>query len=474
MTEPTLYWHDYETWGANPAIDRPSQFAGMRTNYDLEPVAEPNVWYCQPTIDVLPNPEAVLVTGITPSHAELNGLVEPEFIGCIHTEFSMPNTCGVGYNSIRFDDEVSRYGFYRNFYDPYAREWQNGNSRWDIIDMVRTCYALRPEGIEWPKINDKVSFKLEHLAIANHLVHARAHDALSDVEATIAMAKLIKTQQPELYNHIFSLRLKNNVAVQVDIKRRKPFLHVSSRFSAENGCAALVVPLAFHPKNKNAVLVFNLSEDPSDLIRLSAEQIAQKVFTAAADLPEGESRIGLKAVHLNKSPVVLTPKLLTNSHAARLGIDKSLCEKHWQQLLTHDVGQKIAEAFALAQFEIKPDAQQQLYEGFLPNRDKPLLEKVRKATQEQLANEAFYFNDQRYNDLLLRFKGRFYPGALSEPEQMQWQEICEQRWYSGVEGYLTLEQFNTLIGQLLMSDITNEKKILLHQTQQWVLAKIPG
>ena len=472
MSEPTLYWHDYETWGANPAIDRPSQFAGIRTNGDLEPVADPDVWYCKPTLDVLPHPDAVLVTGITPEHAEANGVPEPDFMARIYAELAAPNTCGVGYNSIRFDDEVSRYSFYRHFYDPYAREWQKGNSRWDIIDMVRTCYALRPAGIEWPEVDGKVSFKLELLTVANNLVHARAHDALSDVEATIAMAKLVKTKQPELYRHLFELRLKNTVAMHINIKQRKPFLHISSRFSVEQGCAGLVVPLAFHPKNKNAVLVFNLSQDPSDLIHLTAEQIAQRVFVAAADLPAGQERIALKAVHLNKSPVVLTPKLLTNENAKRLGIDKALCEKHWQQLLQYDIGAKIAQVFAQAIFEAKPDAEQQLYDGFLAPQDRPLLEKIRAAKPEQLASEAFYFNDKRYNDLLLRYKGRFYPKALTEPEYAQWQELCHRRWYDGVDGYLTLEQFNERVNELLATDIAASKRHLLRATQRWVSDKI--
>lgn len=468
MVKPSLYWHDYETWGATPSIDRPSQFAGIRTDENLQPIGEPDTWYCQPTLDVLPHPEAILITGITPQQAQAQGLPEPQFIANIHQRLSAPGTCGVGYNSIRFDDEVSRYSFYRHFYDPYAREWQGGNSRWDIIDMVRTCFALRPEGIEWPIIDNKVSFKLENLSQANNLVHAKAHDALSDVEATIAMAQKIQTCHPELYSHLFNLRLKKTVATHIDVKARKPFLHVSSRFAVEHGCSALVVPLAYHPSNKNAVIVFDLSQDPSELITLSAQQLADRVFASAADLPANTERIRLKAVHLNKSPVVLTPKLLNTHNAERLGIDKAQCEKHWQQLLLHDVGAKIAEAFALAQFDAKPDAEQQLYDGFLVANDKPLLEQVRKATPAQLATEAFYFNDARYNALLLRYKGRFYPQTLSEPERAQWQELCDLRWYEGVEGYLTLKQFDDQVASLVASGITQQHQALLQQAQLWI------
>jgi exodeoxyribonuclease-1 len=95
-----------------------------------------------------------MVTGITPQEAREKGVNEAEFARRIHDLFTVPNTCVVGYNNIRFDDEVTRNIFYRNFYDPYAWSWQNRNSRWDLLDIMRACYALRPEGINWPE-NDE-------------------------------------------------------------------------------------------------------------------------------------------------------------------------------------------------------------------------------------------------------------------------------------------------------------------------------
>ncbi|MGS0729095.1 exodeoxyribonuclease I, partial [Shewanella sp. 0m-11] len=225
--QPTLFWHDYETFGANPAKDRPSQFAGVRTDMDLNIIGEPETFYCKVANDYLPSPEAILITGITPQLANLKGMPEAEFMDKINGLFSQPKTCVVGYNSLRFDDEVSRYGFYRNFIDPYAREWQNGNSRWDIIDLVRACYAFRPEGINWPEKEDgSPSFKLEQLTVANGLSHEKAHDAMSDVYATIDMAKLIKSVQPKLFDYYFSLRQKQAVSKLIDVLEMKPLVHV--------------------------------------------------------------------------------------------------------------------------------------------------------------------------------------------------------------------------------------------------------
>jgi len=141
----SFYWHDYETFGTDPRSDRPVQFAGIRTDLDLNIVGEPLMVYSKPARDFLPQPEACMVTGISPQIALERGVTEVEFIQQIRDEMMVPNSCSVGYNSIRFDDEATRNTLYRNLYDPYEREYKNGNSRWDIIDLVRTARALRPD-----------------------------------------------------------------------------------------------------------------------------------------------------------------------------------------------------------------------------------------------------------------------------------------------------------------------------------------
>ncbi|GAB3095483.1 exodeoxyribonuclease I [Aestuariicella hydrocarbonica] len=429
----TLYWHDYETWGEVPSKDRPSQFAGIRTDEDLNIIGAPLVIYCQPTRDVLPKPEACLVTGITPQKALAEGLSEPEFIAAIHAELSMPGTCGVGYNSLRFDDEVTRYTLYRNFYDPYEREWRNGNSRWDIIDMVRLTRALRPDGIEWPNHEDgKPSFKLEHITAANGIGHEAAHDALSDVHATIAVAKLIKDRQPALYDHIYQLRSKKKVTALIDVVNRKPLLHISSMFSADNGCAAIVAPLAMHPTNKNAVIVCNLSVNPEPLIKLSAEELAEKLYTPTADLAEGEERVPLKLVHLNKCPVLTTVKLLDDAAAERLKIDKALCERHWQQLHAVQLKEKLQKVYGGSSFSEPVDPEQRLYGGFLKDGDKYTCERVRHADADTFAAQHFVFEDDRLTAMLLRYRARYFPQSLS-PDELQDYEQWRQDWLTNPE-----------------------------------------
>jgi exodeoxyribonuclease-1 len=282
----TFYWHDYETFGVDPSRDRPVQFAGIRTDAELNIIGEPLMLFARPSRDVLPQPQACLVTGITPQQALAQGVPEAEFIARIHEQLSQPGTCGVGYNSIRFDDEVTRYALYRNFYDAYAREYQNGNSRWDIIDMVRLTHALRPEGIEWPRGEDgAVSFRLELLTAANGIGHAAAHDALSDVEATIALARLIRDKQPRLFDYALKMRSKQAVLAELDMAAMKPVLHVSGMFGAARNNIGLVVPISRHPRNKNEIICYDLAIDPAPLAELDADALRQRLSASPKNPP---------------------------------------------------------------------------------------------------------------------------------------------------------------------------------------------
>lgn len=468
----TLYWHDYETWGEVPSVDRPSQFAGLRTDENLNPIGEPLVIYCQPTLDVLPKPEACLVTGIAPQVALENGLPEPEFIGAIHRELALPGTCGVGYNTLRFDDEVTRYSLYRNFFDPYEREWRNGNSRWDIIDTVRMTYALRPEGIEWPLREDgHPSFKLEHLTAANGISHEGAHDALSDVIATIDLARLIKTRQPKLFQYLYDLRRKQEAAKLIDLSSQKPLLHVSSRFSAEHGCAALVMPLAMHPVNKNAVIVCNLSAAPQALIELSAEELLQRLYLKSEELPEGQERLPLKLVHLNKSPALATAKLLDDKAASRLRIDVERCKYHWHQLREHQVSlkKKLESVYRESTFAAASDPEQQLYEGFIGDGDRQLCERVRRSSAADLASLEGKFQDPRLNALLTRYRGRYHPDTLSAAERRDWFDWVAHRLTDPKMGAgVVIEELHQRIAAIKQQrDLTPAQLKLLADVEQF-------
>ncbi|MBL0711020.1 MAG: exodeoxyribonuclease I [Colwellia sp.] len=464
----TILWHDYETWGISPKVDKPSQFAGIRTDLELNIIDEPEMFYCQPPVDYLPQPEACLVTGITPQKAQHEGLSEVEFAKRIHDLFSTPNTCVAGYNNIRFDDEVSRYLFYRNFYDPYAREWQNGNSRWDIIDMVRACYALRPDGIEWPTVERNgeqvVSFKLELLTKANNISHEAAHDAMSDVYATIAMAKLIKEKQPKLYDFIFNLKNKKQVAELVNVADMTPIVHTSSKISSQYGCTSWFAPISYHPVNKNAVICVDLARDIEPLLSLTSEDIKTRLYTRHDDLAPDEKPIPLKLIHLNKCPVVAPAKTLLPENAKRLNIPRDYCLENLALLKKHsELRDKLSDVFSSESFDNSEiDAEQALYGGgFFSHSDKAQMDILRDLMPEQLGSYPFKFQDERLSVLLFRYRARNYPNTLTSVEQQKWQQYCQNKLLYGGKGILSMDEFMINIENLAHENEESKPKMLV-------------
>jgi len=443
---PSFFWHDYETFGLNPGTDRPSQFAGIRTDLELNIISEPYEWYCRPPNDYLPSPEACLVTGITPQHALQHGEFENQFIFNILQQFQTPQTCVVGYNNIRFDDEVTRFTLYRNFHEPYQREYQNGCSRWDIIDMVRACYALRPDGIKWVfDENDAPSFRLELLTKANDIAHQQAHDAMSDVYATIAMAKLIKTVHPKLFDYCYALRQKNKVLNELKLGSFTPLVHISGMFPALQGCCSYILPVAQHPTNSNAVIVIDLNKDITQLASLSIEDLQTYLYTATDNLPEGINRPPLKLIHINKCPIVASAKTLTGERATELGVDLKQCRQSLNFFLENkSLVEKLVTVFITEnKNQIEQQPEQKLYSGGFPStNDKQQAKEITTLTSQQIATHQVNFDDPNLSVLWWRYKARNYPQSLTIEEQQKWEQHRKDYLIENLDNYV--ERLNIL------------------------------
>lgn len=437
--QPTYFFFDYETWGVSPAKDRPCQFAGVRTDENFTIIGEPLVIYCQPPADYLPSPEAALITGITPQLCQEQGLSEPEFIAKIHHELATPNTTSLGYNSIRFDDEVTRYTCYRNFIDPYAWSWQNGNSRWDLLDIMRACHALRPEGIEWPENEEGfTSFKLEHLSVANGIEHENAHDAMADVIATIELAKKVKAAQPKLFDYFYSMRHKRKLNELVDIVNMTPLMHVSGMLGKECQYTSWVVPIAWHPTNQNAVIVADLAKDPQPLLDLDVEALHQRLYTRHDDLAPDEKPVPLKLIHLNKCPILAPAKTLTADNAAAIGIDREQCLKNLALIKQPpEIREKLIGLYSIErEFDNDGDVDTQLYSGFFSPADKSAMDIIRETDPNNLSALDISFSDSRIEPLLFRYRARNFPWSLDETEQTRWANHCREFFESRIESYM--------------------------------------
>lgn len=407
----SLFFYDLETSGLSPRSDRIMQFAGQRTDMDLNPIGEPVNILVKMTEDALPSPGAIMVTKITPQQTLMDGISEAEFCRYVTEEVFTPETVAVGYNTVRFDDEFMRATFWRNFYDPYEYEWKDGRSRWDMLDVVRLTRALRPEGINWPFTEDgKPTNRLELLTKLNGLSHEHAHDALSDVYATIAVAGLIRDKQPDLFNFLFKIRNKNEVKKYVNLDDKKPFVYASGRYSSMFNKTTVAFPLTAG-RNGN-ILVYDLRYDINDVMnRESAYPV-------------------VKEIGLNKCPAVAPLSVLDKANGwEKIGLSKETIEKNLAKLLEHpEFAEKMREEKEnTSEFPPAVEPEGAIYEGFLNDTDRIKVAAVRNADENKLADFHPDFIDSRLPELLLHYKGRNYPKSLSESETEKWEKYRRER-----------------------------------------------
>ncbi len=451
MTGPTFLWHDYETFGRDPLRDRIVQYAAIRTDEHLEEVDDRTMLYCRQSADYLPDPGACLVHGVTPQQANQKGMPEWQFASSVHRQMSTQGTCSLGYNTIRFDDEFTRQLLFRNLFDPYAREWQHGNSRWDLIDVVRLARALRPEGIEWPTLADGTpSNRLEHLTDANGISHADAHDALADVAATIAVAKLLRKAQPKLFAFAFQNRRKTKVQQWLNNPDRPALLHVSGMYSNKLGNLSIVVPLCPHPTNANGMLVYDLRFDPAELLSSDWETIAERLYTPKAELPEGVERIAIKTIHSNRAPVVAPMQTLTESAARLWQLDVNQALRYREMIVrAPDLAEKMAKVFASRKFPPSRDPDLSLYGGaFASEADRTQMRYVQHQLDNRTEQPEANFDDPRWQTLLDRLIYRNHPESLDREQRGAWRQLCKARVIDGDEGFRTIEQYNRILDDM--------------------------
>lgn len=428
MIKQTFFFYDLETSGLNPREDRIMQFAGQRTDLDLNPIGGPVNILVKLADDTLPSPGAIMVTKITPQKTLADGISEAEFAHFVTEEIFTPGTIAVGYNTVRFDDEFMRHLFWRNFYDPYEFEWKDGRSRWDLLDVVRLTRALRPEGINWPVTEDgKSTNRLELITKLNQISHENAHDAEADVQASIDVARLIKEKQPEIFNFLFKIRGKNDIKKIVNLDNKQPFVYASGRYGSEHEKTTVAFPLT-SSRNGN-ILVFDLRYNLDELLKDEKCKFYPIV----------------KEFAFNKCPAVAPLSVLEKLDGwEKIGLDKETVDKNLKSLLAHpEFAEKKRE-----EIENKPewpaaiDPESALYDGFLNDHDRIRCNAVRNADEAHLADFNPDFEDERLPELLLHYKAKNFPKSLTEDEEEKWQAYRHARLTRQSESFIKeLEKF---------------------------------
>jgi len=344
--------------------------------------------------------------------------------------------------------------------------------------MLRLTAALRPEGINWP-INEKnqISFRLEKLTEANGIFHQDAHDALSDVHATIAIAKLVKTHQPRLYDYYLQLRNKHKVLELLNIYNPRPLLHISGMYPAQYGHCALILPLMVHPENKNGIIVYDLRYDPKELLALSADEIRQRIYTPKVELEEqGLERIPLKTIHINKCPAIAPINTLTKEASQRLEIDIQQQQINIQGLLHNkDLIDKLSLVFSsdYQNNPIKHDVDQALYSGgFAGPADKEKMEIITQSNDSGIKQlgEQFgkHFKDHRFEKLFFRYMGRNFNHLLSQQDKSLWEQYRIKRMTDNNDNAsITYSDYINTVDELIAKESNESKLKVLNELKKY-------
>jgi exodeoxyribonuclease-1 len=455
---PSILWYDLETFGLEPRYDRIAQFAALRTDENLESLDEKTLLYCKPSPDYLPSPLSCLVHGITPQYARSAGLSDYEFAKAVRAAMTVPGTATSGFNSLQFDDEFARSLLYRNLFDPYEREWRNGNSRWDLIDLARAARDLRPEGLVWPEDEEgRPIFTLVALARANGISHESAHDAMSDVQATVDLARLLRSRQPKLYEWYWTHRTRDSLRPLVDLVDRTPLVHTAAGYTSSSGCTTLVAPVALDPENRNQLVAIDLRFDPSTIVGLDVEELRRRVFTKKAELDE--ERIPLTRVRLNRCPFLAPLGTMSDAAAARLGIDKGACLEHLKLIKSEgELLQKMVAVFEMREPPVEiDDPELRIYAGsFFSEGDSRAFERVHERLARdgaKAAKAALYrmkFEDDRPAQLLRRLYARNFPETMDAAEKARWRAFCAGRLQlPPLPGGTDLATFGKIVSQRL-------------------------
>lgn len=456
--------YDLETFGLDNAYDRIAQFACRRYNEDLEPIDDGLILYCKQPTDYLPSPHACMVTGITPQFVNKNGLCEAEFARRIYFEFEKNsiNTIIVGYNNTGFDDKMLRFLFFRNFLNPYSLFMDRSL---DCFTLIKAVYFAKKDIFKYRKNEyEKDSLKLEHLTQDNGFEHAKAHDALSDVEATGQVLKHIKDNAADIFD-MYSNSIKRIVADEIvkhAIAKSRPFFAIKySELRDANG--TLEYPLVSMHGSYNCINLL-LSDDEFsrrlDVIKSGIDKVIE------------DSELSYKTfdnIKLSSSLFVADEDFFYKGKA--LGEYKALVEnriKLIKDVLPHGIITPAAKPFFAP--NSKKDVDESINDGFLSKDAKDVIAKISTGDEKVMMDYLYTLladkNDkrQRVKKLYSRFIARNYYPLMSDKLKEAWAKHCESRFMdeASKENFYkirTLSDFEKEIDECCQQYKDDEKKI---------------
>ena len=474
MTSTSFYFYDLETSSGSPRTGRIMQFAGQRTDQDLKPIGEPDNILVKLSDDVIPEPDAILVHGITPQQTLSDGVTEVELAKYFDTKIATPGTIFVGFNNIRFDDEFMRRLCYRTFFDPYQWHWKENRSRWDMMDVIRMMRALRPDGLKWPMLDGKPTVKLELMAKENKILHENAHDALSDVMALIELTQKVKNAQPKLFEYLLQMRDKKKVAELVFAG--SPFVYASGKFSSENEKTTVVQLLLKHPRRDSAV-VYDLRCDPTEWLNKSVDELVKHWQVRYGD---NLKPLPVKIIHFNKCPAVAPMSVLDDLSKKRINIDITVIETNKQWLKANpEFVQKIEKALDIIENEqqtklpLESTVDDQLYDKFWVDDDQLEMRQIRAADMSDSDNLIKEIHNKRLREIIPLYKARNYKKLLTPEEHIKWEDHRTKVLLGGGESSKAAKFYDRMQEIKNTRKLSSNDKYLLTELQLYVESILP-
>ncbi len=405
----TYLFYDIETTGLSKAFDQVLHFAAIRTDRSLKELDRYEI-KIKLNLDVTPSPAAIITHHMGLKEIS-QGVHEFEGIKQIHHWLNMPGTISLGYNTLRFDDEFLRFSFYRNLLPPYTHQYANQCSRMDLYPMAVMYYLFKNSVLKWPIIEGKPSFKLAELNTVNQLAEGRAHNAMVDVEATLALARLFFKER-EMWDYLAGYFNKEQDQGRLRELQHTPALMIDGILGAEKHYQSPVLCLGMHRHYKNQMLWLRL--DTEELTNITPNTIPE-MRVMHKKIGEPSFILPFKARFLHH---------LTPARRALADSNKIWLEQH------PDIFSQIVSYHADYQYPLYPetDVAAGLYiNGFWNHTEENFCRTFHKVDSKQKAKLTEQVQNIRLQMLALRILGKHYPEVLNPQQSEQFAEYMKKR-----------------------------------------------
>jgi len=450
----SFVFYDTETTGKNTSFDQILQFGAIRTDHELREKDRFQI-RCRLLPYVVPSPGAMRLTGVTveqltdtrlPSHYEMVRTIKTKL------EQWSPGVF-IGYNSLSFDEHLLRQALYKTLNNPYLTN-TNGNCRADSLRIIQAVSFLEPNILSVPiGVRGQPTFKLDRLAPANGFTHTAAHDAIGDVEAMIYMCRLLAERAEGLWSNFVRFAQKASV---LDFAETNVVFLLTDFYSGNGkGYPWMVTAIGPNPENSSELFVFDLSNDPEDLVSLADDKLVERLTRKPKPVRSMRANACPCILRYEDAPAHLCSGLPDidelRRRATRIEGDEALANR----LIAAFVG-------ARKEREASVHVEEQIYAKFTDNADQVVMAKFHETNWSNRLAMLDCLSDTRLRKLGKRLIYVEAPEVMSPDAHRQNQTAIAKRLMAaeGTVPWVTLPKAIRETDDLLVASSDSEMSLL--------------